>query len=80
MTSDAMIHDSCFFCCEYMLTGPPPCSSWTVMLKNKASCLNEIVLAGFTSQYMGHSLEDVSCIITAQVLHQNNFKKYVLNS
>ena len=76
MTSDAMIHDSCFFCCEYMLTGPPPCCN----AEKQASCLNEIVLAGFTSQYMGHSLEDVSCIISAQVLQQNNFKKYVLNS
>ncbi len=76
MTSDAMVHDSSSFCCEYMLTGNPV----LFMARNaerQTSCLNEMALAGFSAQYMGHSLEDVSRFISEQVLQQNDFKKEI---
>ncbi|MBQ3239682.1 MAG: hypothetical protein IJB00_00700 [Akkermansia sp.] len=67
MESDAMVHDSCSFCCEYMLSGNP------VMFipKNaeaQTSILNEMGLAAFYAQYMGHSVQDIEAFIENQVI------------
>lgn len=66
MTSDAMIHDSSSFCCEYMYTGKPV----LFMAKNEklqTSLLNEMAYSAFYAQYIGHSLDDIKQFIDKTV-------------
>ena len=68
MTSDAMIHDSCSFCCEYMYTGKPV----LFIAKNEekqVSLLNEMAKEAFYSQYIGHTLDDIESFIHDRVLN-----------
>jgi len=68
MTSDAMVHDSCSFCCEYMLTGKPV----LFMLKNEkaqAAIFNKMKHEIFYTQYIGTTIEDISIFIEEKVIN-----------
>lgn len=74
MTSDAMIHDSSSFCCEYMLTGKPV----LFMVKNEemqVSQLNEMARDVFYAQYLGYSLEDIETFLETQVFNAQDPRK-----
>ncbi len=71
MTSDAMVHDSCSFCCEYMLTGNPV----LFMAKNEerqTSLFNKMGYDAFYAQYIGKSLEDICVFIENNVLGEED--------
>lgn len=74
MTSDAMVHDSCSFCCEYMLTGKPV----LFMVKNEerqVSLLNEMGRSAFYAQYLGYSISDLEQFLEKQVMLSNDPKQ-----
>ncbi len=74
MTSDALVHDSCSFCCEYMLTGKPV----LFMAKNEelqVSVLNEMARSAFHAQYLGYSLADLQHFIESRVMASSDPKK-----
>ena len=74
MTSDAMIHDSSSFCCEYMLTGKPV----LFMVKNEemqVSQLNEMARDVFYAQYLGYSLADIETFLANQVFNAQDPRK-----
>lgn len=74
MTSDAMIHDSSSFCCEYMMTGKPV----LFMVKNEqlqVSQLNEMAKAAFYAQYLGYSTEDLHQFLEDKVMRGNDPQK-----
>ena len=67
MTSDAMVHDSCSFCCEYMLTGKPV----LFLPRNEeaqTSILNKMAYDIFYAQYMGTTIEDINMFIEEKVI------------
>lgn len=67
MTSDAMVHDCCSFCCEYLLTGKPV-FFMTRNEKYQASQLNEMAYAAFYSQYLGKTVADLQTFLKEQVI------------
>lgn len=74
MTSDALVHDSSSFCCEYMLTGKPV----LFMVKNEerqVSLLNEMGRSAFYAQYLGYSISDLEQFLEKQVMQSNDSKK-----
>lgn len=74
MTSDAMVHDSSSFCCEYMLTGKPV----LFMVKNEeqqVSLLNEMARSVFYAQYLGYSMSDLEQFLERHVLQSNDPKQ-----
>ncbi len=71
MTSDALIHDSSSFCCEYMFTGKPI----LFIAKNEkkqVELLNEMAYSAFYSQYIGHSNEDIEDFITNKIVKKDD--------
>lgn len=78
MTSDAMIHDSSSFCCEYMLTGKPV----LFMVKNEGkqvSQLNEMSRSAFYAQYLGVCMDDISNFLVNCVKEGADSKKEIRN-
>lgn len=76
MTSDAMIHDSCSFCCEYLMTG----KAVLFMVKNEqiqVSQLNEMAKKAFYSQYLGYTLDDLQVFLNERVIQGNDINKNV---
>lgn len=75
MTSDAMIHDCCSFCCEYMLTNKPI----LFLVKNEerqVSQLNQMAKEAFYNQYIGHFYEDITHFIQDRVINgRDSLKK-----
>lgn len=74
MTSDAMIHDSSSFCCEYLMTGKPV----LFMVKNEelqVNLLNEMARTAFYAQYLGYTMSDLDSFLKDIVLQSNDFKK-----
>jgi CDP-glycerol glycerophosphotransferase (TagB/SpsB family) len=74
MTSDALVHDSSSFCCEYMLTGKPV----LFMVKNEehqVSLLNEMARSVFYAQYLGYSMSDLEQFLEKQVMRSKDPKK-----
>ena len=86
MTSDAMVHDSSSFCCEYLLTGKPV----FFMARNEkvqVSLLNEMAYTAFYSQYIGKTVDDLQIFLKEQVVEgldpmkkkrEDTVKKYLL--
>ncbi len=74
MTSDAMVHDSSSFCCEYMMTGKPV----LFMVKNEelqVSLLNEMSRSAFYAQYLGYSMTDLQQFLDKIVMQSHDPKK-----
>lgn len=86
MTSDAMVHDCCSFCCEYLFAEKPV----FFMIRNEkeqVSHLNEMAYAAFNSQYLGKTVEDLQIFLKEQVIEgydpmkqkrEDTVKKYLL--
>lgn len=73
-TSDAMIHDSCSFSCEYHFTGKPVlfiCDNIDQHIKG----LNDMAAAGFLAQYIGEGMNDVDKFLQEVVLLHEDPKK-----
>lgn len=74
MTSDAMVHDSSSFCCEYMLTGKPV----LFMVKNEklqVSLMNEMAQSAFYAQYLGNTMDDLKSFVDNRLMKDNDPKK-----
>lgn len=66
-TSDAMIHDSCSFSCEYHFTGKPVlfiCDN----IEQHTKGLNDMATAGFFAQYIGKGMAEVKMFLHETIL------------
>lgn len=73
-TSDAMIHDSCSFSCEYHFTGKPVlfiCNNIEQHIKG----LNDMATAGFLAQYIGKGMEEVKIFLHETLLQSIDPKR-----
>lgn len=70
-SSDAMVHDSCSFCCEYMLSGNPVLFL-AKNVKAQTANFNEMGHAAFNAQYMGNSMQDVASFVESRVIRADD--------